>query len=89
MEYAHAIQTITSREFVHNVSAAKRSAASGSTVIITDRGEPAFALLNIAEYRRLTKTGKNIFDMLALPEAAAYDHVEFEPVRIEAQELDA
>jgi prevent-host-death family protein len=50
------IQTVSSREFVHNVSAAKRVAAEGATVIITDRGEPAFALINIAEYQRLSKT---------------------------------
>jgi len=82
------IQIVTSREFVHNVSAAKRTAAEGGTVIITDRGEPAFALLNIIEYRRLTNTEKCIAEMLLMPEADAYDF-DPAPIRIGAEELDA
>ena len=83
---SNAIQTVTSREFVHNVSAAKRAAAEGCTVIITDRGEPAFALLNIAEYRRLTQPRKNMVELLQMPEADDFD---IEPIRIGAQDLDA
>lgn len=37
---AQPITTVTAREFVHNVSASKRVASEGGTVIITDRGEP-------------------------------------------------
>jgi len=90
MGHAQAIQTVTSRDFAHNASAAKRVAAKGGTVIITDRGTPAFALLNIAEYRRLTKTGKsgkNLLELLRMPEADAYDF-DPEPVRIEARDID-
>ena len=81
-------QTVTSREFVHNVSAAKRTAAEGHTVIITDRGAPAFALLSYAEYQRLKRPRKNMAELLALPQA---DGLEFdiEPVTIGAQDLSA
>ena len=84
----HAIKTVTSREFVHNVSAAKRVASEGGTVIITDRGEPTLALIPIAEYRRLTKTDKNLVELLRMPEADPFD-IEFEPIRISAKEIDA
>ena len=82
------IKTVTSREFVHNVSAAKRVASEGGTVIITDRGEPTLALIPIAEYRRLTKTDKNLVELLRMPEADAFD-VDFEPIRINARDIDA
>jgi prevent-host-death family protein len=82
------VKTVTSREFVHNVSAAKRAAAEGDHVIITDRGEPTLALIPIAEYRRLTKTDKNIVELLRMPEADAVDF-DFDPIRINAKEIDA
>jgi prevent-host-death family protein len=82
------IKTVTSREFVHNVSAAKRVASEGGTVIITDRGEPTLALIPIAEYRRLTKTDKNLIELLRMPEADAFD-IDFEPIRINARDIDA
>ncbi|CAN7761048.1 type II toxin-antitoxin system Phd/YefM family antitoxin [Pseudorhodoferax sp. LjRoot39] len=82
------IKTVTSREFVHNVSAAKRVASEGGTVIITDRGEPSLALIPIAEYRRLTKTDQNLVDLLRMQEAAG-DEIDFEPVRIHARDIDA
>jgi prevent-host-death family protein len=88
MGRAQTVQTVTSREFVHNVSAAKRIAAAGSTVIITDRGAPAFALLNIVEYRRLTEPNKSLSELLSLPEAAGIE-LEFDPLRICSRELDA
>jgi prevent-host-death family protein len=81
------IQTVTSREFAHNISAARRMAASGDTVIITDRGTPTLALLPISEYRRLTKTDKNLHELLCMPEADGYDF-DPEPVRIEAHDID-
>ena len=83
---SNAIQTVTSREFVHNVSASKRVASEGGTVIITDRGEPALALIPIAEYRRLTKTDRNPVELLRQNEADDFD---IQPIRIDARELDA
>jgi len=47
------VHTLSSREFTRDVSAAKRAAAQGP-VFITDRGRPAFALLSIEEFHRLS-----------------------------------
>ena len=82
------VRTVTSREFVHNVSAAKRAASEGDTVIITDRGEPSLALIPIAEYRRLTKTDKSLVELLRMPEADGID-IDFEPIHIDAKDFDA
>ncbi len=82
------IKTVTSREFVHNVSAAKRVASEGGTVIITDRGEPSMALMPIAEYRRLTKTDRNLVELLRMPESDGID-IDFEPIHIDAKDFDA
>jgi antitoxin (DNA-binding transcriptional repressor) of toxin-antitoxin stability system len=57
--------TISAREFNHDVSAAKR-AASTEPVIITDRGEPAYVLLSIEEFRRLSGESKGIVDWLSV-----------------------
>jgi len=77
--------TLTSREFVHNVSAAKRLAATGP-VLITDRGQPAFALLSIKDYQRMSGPKKNMVELLSMPEAAEF---EIEPIQISARELEA
>ena len=47
-----AVHTFSSRDFTRDVSAAKRAAVDGP-VFITDRGRPAFALLNIDDYHRM------------------------------------
>ena len=47
------VLTVSSRDFTRDVSAAKRAAAEGP-VFITDRGRPAFALLKIDDYYRIT-----------------------------------
>jgi prevent-host-death family protein len=77
--------TLTSREFVHNVSAAKRLAAEGP-VFITDRGQPAYALLSIKDYRRMSGPKKSVVELLSMPEAAEF---EIEPVQISARDLQA
>lgn len=85
---AHAqVKTVTSREFVHNVSAAKRAAVEGGHVIITDRGEPAVVLIPIADYRRLTKTDKSLVDLLRMPDADDFD-LEIDAIRIGANDID-
>ena len=48
------LQTYSSRDFTRDISAAKRAAVNGP-VFITDRGVPAFALLNISDYYGLRK----------------------------------
>jgi PHD/YefM family antitoxin component YafN of YafNO toxin-antitoxin module len=72
------ITTISSREFNHDVSKAKRASASGP-VFITDRGHTAHVLLTIEEYQKITDKKESIVELLALPEAA---EVEFEVPRL-------
>lgn len=67
--------TVTSREFNHDVGSAKRAAADGP-VVITDRGEPAFVLLSIEDYRRL-QDQRSIVDILQMDE-----DITFEPPRL-------
>ena len=74
------ITTISSREFNHNVSGAKRAAEHGP-VFITDRGHTAHVLLSIVEYQKLTNKNTNIAELLAMPSAA---EVEFEPQLIKS-----
>jgi len=80
------VKTISSLEFLHNVSAARRVVREGGTVLITDRGTESMALIPITEYRRLTKTGKNLIELLSMPDPL-YDEVDFEPARIGAQDV--
>jgi prevent-host-death family protein len=81
------VKTFTSSEFRRNFSAAMRVVSEGGHVIITDRGEPALALIPIAEYRRLMKTDRNLVEQLRMPEADAFD-IDVEPVRIHARDTD-
>lgn len=60
-----AMKTMSAREFNQDVSAAKRDAAKGP-VVITDRGEPAFVLLSIDEYRRLGEDGADLVQRLSM-----------------------
>ncbi|GAB6057562.1 type II toxin-antitoxin system Phd/YefM family antitoxin [Desulfonatronum parangueonense] len=59
-------KTMSSREFNQHASQAKKAAQNGP-VFITDRGKPCHVLLSIEEYRRLTRQGKNIADLLSMP----------------------
>ena len=72
------ITTLSSREFIHGTSAAKRAANNGP-VFITDRGHPAHVLMSFEEYQRLTKQRRNIADALAMPGIA---DIEFVPPRV-------
>ncbi|MCU7816910.1 MAG: type II toxin-antitoxin system Phd/YefM family antitoxin [Candidatus Thiodiazotropha sp. (ex Lucinoma kastoroae)] len=73
------ITTVSSREFNHDVSKAKRAALSGP-VFITDRGHTAHVLLTIEEYQAITDEKESIVELLAMPEAA---EIEFEPHRLD------
>ncbi len=75
------ITTYTSREFTRDVAAAKRAAANGP-VFITDRGEPAFALITIEEYHRLRSGSKprTLLEVMeSLPDTS---DIEFEPPKL-------
>jgi PHD/YefM family antitoxin component YafN of YafNO toxin-antitoxin module len=51
--------TFTSREFSRNVSAAKKAAAK-EPVFITGRDGPAYVLLSIGEYYRITGNSQRL-----------------------------
>ena len=69
------VHSFTSREFNQDVYAAQKAAQDGP-VFITDRGRPAYVLLSIDEYLRLTNKGVLIVELLSMPAAA---DIEFEP----------
>jgi prevent-host-death family protein len=70
--------TMTAREFNRDVSAAKREAAE-EPLVITDRGEPAFVLLSIEEFRRLDERGLDLVERLSMDDELDID---FEPVEV-------
>jgi hypothetical protein len=71
--------TMTSRQFNHDVSAAKRAATEGP-VVITDRGIPSHVLLTIEQFERITAATPRVSLVDAL---RADDGIEFEPGRVE------
>jgi prevent-host-death family protein len=72
------MSAMTAREFNRDVSAAKRAALK-APVMITDRGNPAFVLVSIEEYRKLRgeDTGQSLLDRLSMDE-----DIDFEPTRL-------
>lgn len=66
------MQTVTSRAFNQDPSAAKR-AATITPVQITERGKVSHVLLSIDKYQEIIGGTKNIIDMLAMPEVADYE----------------
>lgn len=76
------ITIVSSREFNQNTSAAKRAAEDGP-VFITDRGQTAHVLMTITEYRKITSKGKNILELLAMPEDETGEtDFDFDPPRM-------
>ena len=74
------ITTYTSREFTRDVAAAKRAAANGP-VFITDRGQPAFALLSIEDYQRLASQIKEP-SLLDIMDAIPGGDFDWEPPKL-------
>ena len=72
------VSTLTSREFNQDISGAKKLARRGP-VFITDRGLPAYVLLTIENYRRLTCADVSLAETLAQTGNADF---EFEPPRL-------
>ncbi|SDY39180.1 prevent-host-death family protein [Allochromatium warmingii] len=64
--------TVTSREFNQETARATQAADHGP-VFITDCGRPSYVLLSIADYQRLSNTGRCIADLLAMPNAEDID----------------
>ncbi|WP_375305373.1 type II toxin-antitoxin system Phd/YefM family antitoxin [Bradyrhizobium sp. A11] len=69
--------TLTSREFNHDTSGAKKAASHGP-VFITDRGRPAHVLLTIEDYLRLTGGHMSLAEALAQADA----DFDFDPPRM-------
>lgn len=74
------ITTISSREFNHNVTKAKRASMEGP-VFITDRGHTAHVLLSIEEYQKITQQQVSIVDLLTMDSEAS--NVEFDPPKLQ------
>ena len=66
------ITSVTSHELNQDVAREKRAAKSGP-VFITDRGEPAYVLLSIENYRRLAGQGRSLIETLSMPGLADID----------------
>jgi prevent-host-death family protein len=64
------VTTMTSREFNQQTSRAK-SAADAGPVVVTDRGEPAYVLLNYADYAKLETPRKFVSAAEALADPNA------------------
>jgi PHD/YefM family antitoxin component YafN of YafNO toxin-antitoxin module len=78
MEAFMTITTVSSREFDQDTGGAKKAAKLGP-VFITDRGRPAYVLLTVEDYQKLTRSEANITDLLAMPGA---EDIEFEAPRL-------
>ena len=76
-----AITTVSSREFNHDATAAKKAAVKGP-VFITHRGRPAHVLLTIEEYQNITGKRESMADLLAMSESA---EIEFHPPRLKGK----
>lgn len=72
------VTTISSREFNQDVSRAKRAAEAGP-VFVTDRGRPAYVLLQYEAYQRLAGPPKSLLDAVAMPGS---DDIVFDPPRM-------
>ncbi len=79
IERGSAVASITSRQFNHDVGAAKR-AAQTEPVVITDRGEPAYVLMTFEEYQRLRPTQRSLYDALRFDGDV---DIEWEPARLD------
>jgi hypothetical protein len=77
----------SSRDFTRDVAAAKAAALTGP-VLITDRGQPAFVMLNIEEYHRLQGKTPSLFALMQqLPEIPD-DAVEIPRMEIEFRDVE-
>lgn len=74
------VTTISSREFNQDVSRAKRAAEAGP-VLVTDRGRPAYVLLQYEAYQRLAGPPKSLLDAVAM---RGSDDIVFDPPRMGA-----
>ena len=65
----------------------KKAAAKGP-VFITDRGRTSYVLLSIQEYQRITRSGKSLAELLAMPPGSEDIELEIPPRTEMVRELD-
>lgn len=72
--------SVSAREFNQDVSYAKRK-VSEEPVVITDRGEPAFVLLSIDDYRKISGSNEGWASRLQMEEDIDLEdeRMDFEP----------
>ena len=58
------MKSMSAQDFNRDVSAAKRAASAGP-VVITDRGDPAYVLMSIADYRAREQPRASLATLLA------------------------
>jgi prevent-host-death family protein len=75
------ITTLSAREFNQKLGKAKKLAKDGP-VFVTERGRQTHVLLDVEEYRKITRSGKSIGELLSCPAAAEIDF-EFEKVEFD------
>jgi len=78
------IQTVSSRDFARDVGNAKRLTAQGP-VFITDRGKPAFALLKIEGYYRLSGRQREVSLLELMDSMPRTDGIEFKVERADIE----
>jgi len=64
--------TFSSRKFKQETNQALKATKHGP-VLITKHGYPAYVLLTISEYKKITDDGTSIVDLLAIPGIADID----------------
>ena len=79
-----ALTTVSARDFARDLASAKKAAKSGP-VIVTDRGRPAYALLKIEDYYKLTGTPWT--SLLAAKDAIPGGDFTVEPPRLTGNDL--
>lgn len=72
------ITTLSSRELNQDIGKAKKAAQLG-TVFITDRGQPAYVLLSIEAYQKMTHNLPKITELLAM---SNNEEIDFEAPRL-------
>ncbi|MCJ9670339.1 MULTISPECIES: type II toxin-antitoxin system Phd/YefM family antitoxin [unclassified Neorhizobium] len=73
------MSTLTSREFNHDVSSAKKAAQDGP-VIITDRGKPSHVLMTYDEFKRRSGKRRSLIETLSMP---GLSEIIFSPERVD------
>jgi prevent-host-death family protein len=81
------ITTLSSREFNQDRSRATKAAQKGP-VFVTNRGRLSLVLLSVDEYHKLSSKGKDIVELLRMPDDTP--KFDFDPPRLGniAREID-